>query len=71
VGLRARLGDLLGVHQAKVHQRIHQIIVLFCHNAFASHDITTSREMRVEVIQPGRAMSMPTPDSLLNFDTIF
>jgi len=67
LGFGARLGDLLGGHKAEVHQRIHQIIVLFCHDVFASHGITTRRGMLIEVIQPGCALSMPTPDSLLNF----
>ena len=31
LGFFAGLGDLLGVHEAEVHQQIHQIIVLFCH----------------------------------------
>ena len=31
LGLRPRLGDLLGGYEAEVHQQIHQIIVLFSH----------------------------------------
>jgi len=71
LGLRARLGDLLGVYEAEVHQQIHQIIVLFSHNTFALHGITTPVKCAKKLFSRG----VPCQCRLLilywTFDTFF
>ena len=38
-GLLARLGDLFGVHEAEVHQHVHQIIVFFSHGLLCAYNM--------------------------------